>query len=262
MTTHVDRATSPTGPPLRTRQPRRQKVALTIAQQIVEEIARNLYEPGTKLPPEREMLEQYAVGRGTLRESLRFLEMNGVITVRPGPGGGPVVAEPDAHDLASTLGLFLEAKGTTFGAVLQLREILEPSIAELAAVAGDADAIAAIGDTVDDMRAGLRDPERFLAANEDFHRQVALAAQNPILALLLGSIDHIADGTRVGINFPIKRRNAVLSAHQEIYDAIASGEPENARILMSKHVHAFRRYIERNYPGAADVRLRWSDVAP
>jgi GntR family transcriptional repressor for pyruvate dehydrogenase complex len=122
---------APAVPPIRriARMPRRQKIAMTIAQAIVSEISKNRYPPGTKLPTERDMLERYQAGRGTLRESLRFLEMNGVITVKPGPGGGPVVAEPNSRDLASTLGLFLELNGTSFGSVLEVREVLEPAIA-------------------------------------------------------------------------------------------------------------------------------------
>lgn len=262
MTDPASESVTELSQPPRPRRPRRQKIAVTIAQQIVAEIARRRYPPGTKLPGEREMLAQYEVGRGTLRESLRFLEMNGVLTVKPGPGGGPVVAEPDAHDLASTLGLFLELKGTSFGAILELRETLEPSIAGLAAAAKNKQAIARIAESVESMRVNIDDTERFLQANEAFHDRVATASGNPILALLLGSLDHITDGTRLGINFPLERRQAVLTAHRAIYDAIAAGDVEAASTQMRKHVRQFRRYTEQHYPGAADSPLRWSDIAP
>ena len=91
----------------RSRPARSRKTAMVIAQAIVEEISRRRFPPGSMLPPERDMLVKYDVGRGTLRESLRFLEMSGVITIKPGPGGGPVVCEPDSRDLAGSLGLSL-----------------------------------------------------------------------------------------------------------------------------------------------------------
>jgi GntR family transcriptional repressor for pyruvate dehydrogenase complex len=245
------------------RLPRRQKVATTIAQAIVSEISKNHYAPGTKLPAEREMLEQYQAGRGTLRESLRFLEMNGVITVRPGPGGGPVVAEPNARDLASTLGLFLELNGTSFGAILEVREVLEPAIARLAAAAtGNKEIVERIGRSVDAMADNLDDIDRFLEENEEFHHLVAAAAGNPIFALLIGSLDHITDGTRVGIDFPLRRRKAVLAAHRRIFDAIAAHDSEAAREAMHDHVVAFTRYTQKHYPHAAEGTLRWADVAP
>ena len=64
------------------------KTAMIIAQRIVADIARDSLAPGASLPPERMMMETYEVGRGTLREALRFLEFQGVITLKPGPRGG------------------------------------------------------------------------------------------------------------------------------------------------------------------------------
>lgn len=242
--------------------PRRPKMAVSIAQAIVSEISHNGYPPGTKLPPEKEMLEQYQAGRGTLRESLRFLEMNGVITVKPGPGGGPVVAEPDERDLASTLGLFLELNKTSFGSILEVREVLEPGIARLAARCQDTEVIEAIGASVKSMDENIDDIDTFLAENDRFHHLVAVAARNPIFALLIGSLDHITDGTRIGIDFPVRRRKAVLTAHQRIYEAIAAGDADGAHEAMEAHVNAFTRYTQKHYPHAADRVLRWADLAP
>jgi GntR family transcriptional repressor for pyruvate dehydrogenase complex len=255
-------AASSTLAPRRIKKPRRQKIAMTVAQQIVEEIATRGYPPGTKLPGEREMLLQYEVGRGTLRESLRFLEMNGVLTVKPGPGGGPVVAEPDAHDLASTLGLFLELKGTSFGSIIELRELLEPAIAKLAASRKDKKTFALIKASNERMAENIDDLDLFLEENEQFHHLVASAAGNPVFTLLIGSLDHITDGSRLGIDFPVRRRQAVLTAHRAIYDALVAGDPDQAATSMAKHVRAFRRYTADNYPTAAASRLRWSDIAP
>jgi GntR family transcriptional repressor for pyruvate dehydrogenase complex len=246
----------------RSRPPRRQKTAMAVAQRIVAEISHKRYAPGIKLPAERDMLVQYQVGRGTLRETLRFLEMTGVIVVKPGPGGGPVVAEPDARDLASTLGLFLELNGTLFGSILEVREVLEPAIAGLAASRQDAEIMELLGQSVSAMAAGLGEPDLFLEENERFHELVAAAAGNPVFALLLNSLDHIMDGSRVGVSFPPERRSAVLAAHTAIWQAIASGDVEEARAEMAHHVSAFRRYTYKHYPDAAATPLRWSDIAP
>ena len=244
------------------RSPRRQKTAMAVAQRIVEEISRHRYVPGTKLPAEREMLAQYEVGRGTLRESLRFLEMNGVLTVKPGPGGGPVVAVPDSRDLASTLGLFLELHGTRFGAILDVREVLEPALAGMAASLRDESSVASIGASVESMAANLHDLDRFLEENDRFHELVATAAANPVFTLLTGSLDRIIDGSRLGADYPPRRRQAVLTAHRSILAAIAEGDAEKARAGMSRHMQAFRRYTDKHSPQAASSVLRWSDIAP
>ena len=70
---------------------RPQKTALIVAKRVVEDIYKSGQSAGDRLPPERVMLEHYGVGRGTLREALRFLELQGVLTLKPGPGGGPVI---------------------------------------------------------------------------------------------------------------------------------------------------------------------------
>jgi GntR family transcriptional regulator, transcriptional repressor for pyruvate dehydrogenase complex len=208
------------------------------------------------------MIAQYRVGRGTLRECLRYLEMNGVISMRPGPGGGPVVAEPTAHDFASTLGLFLELKRTTFGAILEVREVLEPAIAAAAARACRPEVVSALTDSVQRMEAGLGDLSQFLEENERFHRLIATSAGNPVFELLIGSLDYITDGSRLGIDFPPKRREAVCQAHRVIADAIAAGDAVAAESAMHRHVHEFRRYASKNYPVAERSALRWRDIAP
>ena len=247
---------------MRARPLRRTKTAVIVAQKLVEEISSNGYEPGTKLPPEREMLQRYSVGRGTLRESLRFLEMNGVITVKPGPGGGPTLATPDAHDLASTLGLFLELQQTSFASILEVREALEPAIASMAAVRQDEAIIAAIGRSVERMVENITDLDLFLQENERFHLLVAAGAGNPVFTLLVGSLDAIADGSKFGISFPISRREAVAAAHQEIYLALKSGDQERSSRGMADHVRAFQRYTVKHHPEAMSSLVRWSDVAP
>lgn len=246
----------------RLRSNRRTKMAMTVAQRIVEEISRRQYRPGTKLPAEREMLAKYEVGRGTLRESLRFLEMNGVITVKPGPGGGPVVAQADAHDLAGTLGLFLELHRTPFGAILEVRETLEPAIARLAAERVTDEQLQLIAESVEEMARDLDDEDLFLKQNEHFHTLVAQAAGNPVFSMLIESLNLITDGTRIGVGFPLERRRHVLKAHRVILDAVVSRDPDAAAQAMGAHVHAFRRYTDRHFPNAASRPLRWVDIAP
>ena len=108
------------------------KAAVVVARRLVDEILRDDLAPGTRLPPEHEMLEQLEVSRGTLREALRYLELQGVISIKSGPGGGPAVAVPDGHNLASDLGLLLAMSRTPFQHVLDVRLLLEPPIAAAA----------------------------------------------------------------------------------------------------------------------------------
>ena len=109
------------------------KTATIVARRIVRDIDRLSLRPGDKLPPERVMLEEYQVGRGTLRESLRFLELQGIISLKPGPGGGPVVERPEATSLATSLMLLLQFADAPYRVVAEARVAVEPTMARLAA---------------------------------------------------------------------------------------------------------------------------------
>ncbi|MGW5715072.1 FadR/GntR family transcriptional regulator [Amycolatopsis sp. NPDC003865] len=249
--------------PRRRPDPRRShKAALGIAQDIVDDITRDDLGPGAKLPGEREMLERFGAGRGTLRESLRFLEMTGAITLKPGPRGGPVVAEQDGQDLAWVLGLFMQLRGVPFGAVVTARETLEPELAGLAAERATAEDHARIKDTIDGMSAFLDDEQNFLAENDRFHAAVAAAAGNDLFALVISSLHTITDGVPLGLDYARPRRENVVKSHTEILEAIEAGDAEGARWAMRKHLRRFRTRVESDFPAVLDRPLRWRDIVP
>ena len=248
-------------PSARARPIRSRKTALLIAQRIVDEITAKQLPPGAMLPAEKDMLATYEVGRGTLRESLRFLEMNGVITTKPGPGGGPAVCDPDSRDLAGSLGLFLQLHGTPFRSIVEVRQTMEPAIAAVAAANVRPVHLERLLDSVESMEQHLDDEEMFLAENERFHELVAWASGNPMFALLISSLHWITDGAFLGVDYPERRRSAVVAAHRRIYEALASGDPEQARSTMAEHVGEFSKYLEKYYPAVFDSPVRWSDIS-
>jgi len=255
-------------PPETDRQPRRRpttrrayKAALSIAQHIVDDITTGRLRPGTRLDREREMLVRFNVGRGTLREALRFLEMSGVIIVKAGPQGGPIVAEPDAHDLASMLGLFFQLRSMPFSALVDARELLEPELAGRAAEFATADVVQEIVDSVRGMEAFLADEENFIAENDRFHDIVAAAADNEMFALLVSSLHAITDGMPLGISYPIERREAVLRAHSAVADAIGTHDAEGARWAMRQHIREFHKYVRTHFPDIYRQPVRWRDIA-
>jgi len=244
----------------RSKPARAHKAAMVIAEEIVHKISQNGYLPGTKLPTEKEMLEEYGVGRGTLRESLRFLEMNGVITMKPGPGGGPITGQPDARDLAATLALFLQMHRTPFRAIVEVRMDIEPIIAKLAATHATPESLRNIQMYVDMMRSNLDNKTAFLEANDGFHNAVAQASGNQVFALLIGSLHWITDGSPLGVDYPEDRRGAVLDAHEKVYEAIAVGDAPGAESAMANHIREFDRYLDRFYSAVYDSELVWGDI--
>src|SRR5439155_15826548 len=114
------------------RQPTR-KTSERIALEIVHDIVAQGLQAGDHLPLEAAMVEHYGVSRASLREALRLLEVQGLIALKPGPGGGPVVGSVDAPSLARTTTLYFHLGGMTYGELYQTQEMLEPLCAELAA---------------------------------------------------------------------------------------------------------------------------------
>jgi DNA-binding FadR family transcriptional regulator len=241
---------------------RPQKMAMLLAQRIVGEITDRGLEPGTPLPPEREMLETYGVARGTLREALRFLEIQGVITIKTGPGGGPIVSQPESRHLASVIAMRLQMSNTSFKSVLEAREVLEPALARQAAERISDEEIAALEATNDRMAEQMDDVEAFLAENENFHTMIARASGNEFFSLVIASLNWICDATPLGVEYPRRSREVVLVDHKRIFEAIAAHDAPAAESAMASHIGAFAAYLKKKYPDVVDASLRWSQVDP
>lgn len=236
------------------------KTATLLAQRIVGEITENGLEPGLMLPSEREMLEEYGVARGTLREALRFLEMQGVLSIKPGPGGGPVINAPDARPLASVIALLLQRSKSPYRTILEARLLLEPAMAAMAAERGTDEDVAAVGESVASMRENIGTARNFLHENHVFHAAIGRASGNQLFAFLLGSLSSITDGTILGVDYPEKRRRAILDAHERIHGRIAAKDPEGASEAMRQHMDEFATYLHRFYPHVLEQPLRWDEV--
>lgn len=239
---------------------RPQKTATLLAQRIVGEIADRGLAPGTPLPPERDMLETYGVARGTLREALRFLEIQGVVTIKTGPGGGPVVERPESRHFASTIAMMLQLTHTSFSSVLEARVVLEPTLARKAAERISDEELEALHGSLAAMREHMDDVDFFLAENERFHSIVAQAAGNAVFALIISSLNWICDGTALGVEYPVAARESVCREHARIYDAIAARDPDRSAVAMAVHIGDFARYLERKFPHVVDAPLRWDQV--
>ncbi|HYJ70825.1 MAG TPA: FCD domain-containing protein [Nocardioidaceae bacterium] len=233
------------------------KAALLVAQRIVRDAIRDGLKPGDLLMPERSMLETYQIGRGTLREALRLLEFQGVITLKPGPRGGPVLQDPDATHLASTVVLLMQLKESPFRTIVEVRSALEPMISSLAATRMSDDSLDDLQRTIEQMQEQLDDQHTFLDANKRFHDIIAWSSGNTLFGYIVDSLLGIMDGTVVGVDYPTHRRKAILKAHVEIFEALKARDPEAAQARMRGHIDAYERYVERKFPALLDEIIPW-----
>lgn len=236
------------------------KTAMLVARQIVADIDSRGNRAGDRLPPERDMLDLYQIGRGTLREALRFLELQGVIVLKPGPGGGPIVQKPDGSALATSLMLQLQFENAEFRSIAEARAGLEPVMAQLAASRMPSAELISLRDNVDLMEESLDNAAAFFRANRDFHMLIAQGSGNSLFAHLVEALLGILDGSALGIHYPPSYREGMVRAHRAVYDAIASGDPVASAVAMTAHIGEYMKYAEHKFPQVLATRVVWSQL--
>lgn len=230
---------------------------MLVAQRIVRDTLREGLKPGDLLLPEKTMLEKYQTGRGTLREALRLLEFQGVIALKPGPRGGPVLLTPDASHLASTVVLLMQLKAAPFRTIVEVRSAMEPMISSLAAERMTDESLLDLSGTIQQMREKLDDQHSFLDANKRFHDIIAWSSGNTLFGYIVDSLLGIMDGALIGIDYPTHRRLAILKAHEEIYEALRSRDPKLSEERMREHIEAYERYAEKKFPQVLERTIPW-----
>ena len=219
------------------------KQAEIVARSIVEQIITDDLPEGTRLPHERLMLETYQVGRSTLREALRLLESRGVLTIRSGRDGGPVVRRPRPSDLGESLTLQMEFRGLAPAEVFAARQAIEPLLARLAAKVMDDEMLAKLTECNERIEADLDDRTLFRTQNIVFHEMIAEAAQSPLLEIFASALEWVADGAGYGVvagSFTHDHRVVAVKAHRELLAALAAKDPEAAEAAMSRHLEEGR----------------------
>src|SRR5262245_48296712 len=104
-----------------------------VVDQIQEAIIDGSLKPGSQLPAERDLKEQFGVSRGTLREALRVLEQKGLIEIRTGVAGGSVIREVNSETLSENIGLLIRNCSVSLRDLAEFREGMEGGVAALAA---------------------------------------------------------------------------------------------------------------------------------
>jgi DNA-binding FadR family transcriptional regulator len=212
---------------------------------------------GDSLPPEHVMLERYEIGRGTLREALRLLEFEGVITLKPGPKGGPILTTPDASYLGSSLVLLLEVNKSPFRHVFEFRVGLEPMACRLAATRIDDVSLKELTETIKTMEENIDNQEIHLEANRRFHHIIARSSGNTLFSYITESLVGIVNGSSVGVESSLARRKATLKGHKRILKAIESHDPDLAEIHMREHLEDYIEFAAKRSPEALNAVIPW-----
>jgi GntR family transcriptional regulator, transcriptional repressor for pyruvate dehydrogenase complex len=203
------------------------------------------------------MLDEYGVGRGTLREAMRVLETCGLISLKPGPGGGPVVESARAENFGRMSSLFFQFGSVTYREVFEARLILEPVAARLAAQRAQGTMKADELLRAAQGQFGSEGDDAYLARAADFHASVIALGDNGVVSMLCQSLAEIYRDRVSGVLFPKNRRKEVHQAHVDIARAILKGNETNAEKLMVEHMQQYTRYLAKRHPALLDEVVRW-----
>jgi GntR family transcriptional regulator, transcriptional repressor for pyruvate dehydrogenase complex len=253
MTNGPDRLTIDAGPAARS-----SRVGEQAAKRLVDYILTKKIAPGSALPPEAELADILQIGRGTMREALRILQIFGMLDMRTGRYGGPIVRSPDDEDLARTLTLSFQANGSSMLDVMEARAFIEPQLARLAAKRITAEEIELLTGTVDAMLGDQMTSHEFERLASEFHSLVASAARSPVLSVLTGGLHSIGGGEIVGVHYGKVQVVSTATAHREIIAALESGDADEAALLWSRHLDSAVRYWKKKFPNEVTEPVVWT----
>ncbi|GIK50202.1 MAG: hypothetical protein BroJett013_28990 [Alphaproteobacteria bacterium] len=236
----------------------RELTSRRVAQDIAQEIYDRGLKPGDKYLPEADALKKHGVARGTLREALRYLEIQGVLRVRSGPGGGAVVDRPGWPHLASTIALLLQFAHAPFRTVLQARSVIEPGMAELAARNATDYEVNAMADDLDAIGKSIGVHRRYVETYARFWRRLAESTHNPLLAFLSPALRAIVDSAGFVPNELY--RAETLERLRRVHAAVAARDAEGARLAMRALEDEFERRLTTGYPRQMERVVAWSDL--
>ncbi len=210
-----------------------------IVQQIEESIVKGALKPGDQLPAERELAQNFGVSRTAVREAVKALREKGLVEAYSGRGtfitNGTSQAIRQSLDFMSRIG---QLEGLAH--LAELRQILEPEIAALAATRIEEQLLASMREAVATMDRNLHDPDAYIEADLDFHLALAEAAANPLVLSLLDSIVGLLREQRLRIFRIDGGPERGQFHHKRILAATEAHDSEEARAAMRAHLGQVR----------------------
>jgi GntR family transcriptional regulator, transcriptional repressor for pyruvate dehydrogenase complex len=197
------------------------------------------FRPGDRLPPERELAQRLHTSRSNLRAAIQSLSALGALESRR--RSGTYIAEHPPSLESEPLSLVAALHGFTAAEIFLARRLLEVGLAGLAAENATADDLAAIAEEVTEMYSSLDKPQEYLVHDIRFHRAVAAASGNSVLATLM---DMVSAALHEALQLTVDRTGNLKEAvemHRKIYCAVRDHDVAEARAVMAEHLSLAER---------------------
>jgi len=211
---------------------RANRLSVQVAEQVEEFILSGKFSIGDKLPPERELCEQFGVSRTVVREAVRVLEAKGLLGSHG--GSGTYVRALDADDVANSLGMYLTTRNDTasYEKIMEVRKVLEVQNAALAAERVTDEGILELEKSLSKMEDALDDPEKFAQFDLEFHIELARATGNELFVVILDPFMDVMYEAVLAHNLP-DPPDWTLRLHRRIFEKVKAGDSSGAAEAMA-----------------------------
>lgn len=231
----------------------RKTLSEQVAEQLEEDILEGRLREDDQLPSERELMEQFGVGRPAVREALFYLQRLGLIAINSGTRAR--VIRPTAEAVMARLSgvtrqLLSKSEGQQY--FQEARAMFEISLARYAASHASQEDLANLRQALEENRSALGDEARFKRSDNDFHGVLASVGHNPIFDAIHVALSEWLDDRRAQALQREGEDQAALKAHTEIVEAIESRNPDAAEAAM-------RRHLDRHYGTYRQLKQRLMD---
>lgn len=230
------------------------KTAQLVADELRARIVRGELHAGSTLPSEPELMVQFSVSRPALREALRILESESVLTVTRGSRAGPRVNLPDPRTAARHFGMVLQSRGVTLADILAARLMIEPGAVRMLAERPTQKMIRRLRSIIDDQRhAAASDPATLGRIGVRFHKALIELADNPVLVLFMATVNHIFERQMATETLAAafhasdpQSTEAAIGANSRLVDLIEGGRCDDAERFWREHLAGLARVLRRN----------------
>jgi DNA-binding FadR family transcriptional regulator len=243
------------------------KAGEMVAAYLRRQIVLGQLKEGDQLPSENVLMEQFGVSRPTLREAFRILEAEGAITVRRGVRGGARVQVPTIDVAANHAGLLLQFRGALLSDVYDVRAILEPAAARMAAKRRTSADLARLEEALERHRKAAEDlgsaddPDSSFSADAEFHRLIVELSGSETLQVLAGMLEHIIrEGDRSYAENHDKGHARELTkiavrSHARLVELIRKRSGDEAEELWRRHLAESAKIVLGDRGSATVVEL-------
>lgn len=215
---------------------RKDGLVTRVVQAIERQILDGRLPVGTRLPPERELAESLAVSRPVIREAVGILVTKGLLETRHGIGTTVRAVTHDEVTRPLTLFLRTSVQEVNVEHLHQVRSMLEVENAGLAATQRTDEDVVDLTRLCDEMQMAAEDPERFALLDSEFHRRLVQTTHNPLMILLLDSIQKMTAEVRVLVGSRPHLFERVMPSHYRILEGVAAQDRDGARAAMREHL--------------------------